>query len=215
MARPATNHEVKKSEIVAAAIKSFARYGYEATTFKTIAQEGGFKSPATVYHYFPGGKIELFTYCLENFQPLLDFRHTIAEQEEPPEIYLRKLAHAYFGMLENELASSMMRIISAEFPHFPALAQKMAQKIAPSIIMPLATYLTRLIHEGVIKPHEPLTLAIQFMGPLFLRGYFLRQIEAVAQLPMKLPDFDQLIDLHIEVFLNGVKLEKEQTDVDK
>lgn len=210
MARPATNHEVKKSEIVAIAIKVFARYGYQATTFKTIAQEGGFKSPALVYHYFPGGKVELFTYCLTTFQPLLNFRHTLVEHEGEPEVFLHNLARAYFDMLQDPITSDMVRIVMAEIPHFPMLAQNLAQKMAPMLMLPLAAYITKLIEEGVIKRENPLTLAIEFMGPLFLRGYLLRQIETYAQLPVTLPSFEEVIDSHVTNFLNGVRLNKEQ-----
>src|SRR3978361_866041 len=115
MARPATNHAARKAEIGAAALKSFAVYGYEGTSNKTIALEGGFKSPALIYHYFPGGKPELFQTCLEEFQPLKTFQQIMeGDFELSVEEYLRKLGLNYLNMVNDQTVRSVIRIVVTE-----------------------------------------------------------------------------------------------------
>lgn len=201
MARPATNHEAKKAEILAAAIKSFAAYGYESTSNKTIAKEGGF-SAGLIYHYFPGGKNELFAACLEQFQPLKTFSQTIHDDTDaPPEVYLRKMARAYLKLTEDETTMRLIRLIFMEIPRQPELAQIMAQRMAPVVVLPMVSYLGKQNTQGNIKPQHPLAMVMQFFGPLFIRA-LLRPIE--NNMPLPPPTNDELVEALVETYLHGL-----------
>lgn len=205
MARPATNHATRKAEIVGAAIKSFAAYGYEGTSNKTIAQAGGFRSPALIYHYFPGGKSELFLACLEEFQPLKDFQHiTESDFNAPLEIYLRKLASAYLKLIQNETTRWLIKIFLTEAARFPELAEIMPRRLVPVVVVPILTYLGKSAAKGEVQLKQPLALVMQFFGPLFART-ILQQIGIPNKfLPVPLPTDAELVDSIVETFLHGI-----------
>src|SRR5690348_3160304 len=109
MARTPIYHEEKKAQIVQAALATFARYGYEGTTNKLIAEEAGKLigsegkpiSPALIYHYFPKGKSELFEACLAQFPPLHQLRDTIVGNlDQPPQVFIRVVARTYNELLK-------------------------------------------------------------------------------------------------------------------
>lgn len=206
MARPATNHETKKAEISAAALKSFAHYGYEGTSTKTIAEEGGFKSPALIYHYFPGGKFELFLACFEDFEPLKKFRDTLVIAEDtPPEEFFRLLARAYMQLLREDVTYQMLRIVVTEIPRIPELKAVFPQKMAPLLAYPIITYMSKLIMQGRLKPVNPLVLIMQLLGPLFTRIFLFRSFE--ENMPFPTPTDEELIETVVEGFVRANLLE--------
>lgn len=205
MARPATNHEARKAEIVAAAIKSFASYGYEGTSNKTIAQAGGFKSPALIYHYFPGGKPALFQACLEEFQPLKTFQHSMdSDFDAPLEVYLRKLASNYLEMVQDETVGRVIRIILTEAPRFPELVEIIPRRMFPVMVQPTLAYLSKYAATGQIQVKQPIALAMQFFGPLFARTV-LRMVGVTDKMiPLPFPSDEEFVESMVETFLHGV-----------
>ncbi len=205
MVRPSSNHNLKKAEIVAAALKSFAVYGFEGTTNKTIAKEGGFKSPALIYHYFPDGKTELFRACLDQFQPLQTFSQLLKTgQDELPEVHLKRLARAYLELLEDETTARIIRIVITEMPRNAELAEMLPRHMLPVMVLPMINYLGQLAASGLIEMKQPLTTVLQFFGPLFLRA-FVGQLGINRYLPIPLPEYDELVDSVVDSFLQNHK----------
>ena len=205
MARPATNHEARKAEIVAAAIKSFATYGYEGTSNRTIAQAGGFKSPALIYHYFPGGKAELFQACLDEFQPLKTFEHSMDNYFDAPlEVFLRQLATNYLKMVQDETVGRVIRIIVTEAPRFPELVEIIPRRMVPVMVHPTLAYLGKYAAEGHIKVTQPIAMVMQFFGPMFART-ILRMVGVNEKvIPFPFPSDEEFVESLVETFLHGV-----------
>ena len=205
MARPATNHETRKAEIVAAAIKSFATYGYEGTSNRTIAHEGGFKSPALIYHYFPGGKPALFQACLEEFQPLKTFQHSMdSDFDAPIEIYLRKLAANYLEMVQDETTGRLIRIILTEAPRFPELVEIIPRRMVPVMVYPTLAYLGKYAASGRLQINQPVAMVMQFFGPLFART-ILRMVGVSEKVvPLPFPSDEEFVESVVKTFLHGI-----------
>lgn len=205
MARPATNHQAKKAEIIAAAFKSFSTYGYEGTSNTKIAAEGGF-SPTLIYHYFPS-KAELFTACVENFQPLKNLGEAVrADTGEPPEIYLRKLAQAYLRITEDENTIRLLRMVITDVPRFPELAQVLPERVAPLIFYPVIGYWMKQAAAGRLEMKHPIAMIMTFYGPLLVRVMF-GQVLAQSHLPFSLPTNEEMVDTVVESFLHGLMSE--------
>lgn len=206
MARPATNHQAKRTEIIAAAFKSFSTYGYEGTSNTKIAAEGGF-SPTLIYHYFPKGKVELFTACVEEFQPLKNLGEAVrTDTNEPPEIYFRKLAQTYLKIADNEETQRLLRMVVTEVPRFPELVQVLPERIAPVIILPVINYLIKQAVAGRIEMKHPIAMMMTFYGPLLVRAMF-GQVLAQARLPFPFPSDEEMIDAVVQSFLHGNLIE--------
>lgn len=75
--------EASRALLVDAARQCFTAYGYEATTVAAILQHAGMARGA-LYHYFPGGKRELFTSVFETINDEFHRRRdTVSEVASP------------------------------------------------------------------------------------------------------------------------------------
>jgi AcrR family transcriptional regulator len=208
MARPDTNREERKAQIARVATHVFARYGYEGTTNKLLAQEiqereGSSFSPALIYHYFES-KEELFKTVAKQFPPPQKIGAILrANMEQPPEIFFRLLAQNYLELLEDTQIAQLVRMIFTESSRHPELTRIMAEEIIPQVILPTSQYLMRQIVEGRIKPAQPASLLLQVFGPLLMR-VFIQAMGIPAQLPFPFPDRQQFVDEWINGLLNGL-----------
>lgn len=211
MARPDTNHEEKKAQIIEAALRTFAEYGYEGTTNKLIAEEvkrstGQSFTPALIYHYFPEGKLQLFTAVMKQYEPLQAVSHSILEDmEAPPEVFLKRVARAYLQIFNNPNALGIMRLLITEGPRHPEIAQQMVANIAPLFIFPLGAYLMQQAELGRLRPVTMPTTIVEFYGPLFA-GKMLGNILKDAS-PFPFPTDEELVETHVQTFLHGLSRE--------
>ena len=214
MARPDTQHEEKKARLVQAATAAFARYGYDGTTNRRIAEEmrrstGREFTPALIYHYFPGGKLQLFAAVMRQYQPIREFGQALLEQADaPPQVFLRRAARSYLRLLKEPTTSRLARILLAEGPRHPELARELVGYIVPLFVLPVVGYLRRQTELGRLKPMDPLAAMFEFFGPLLVRA-FIADMLGDIQPPFPLPDDDTMIERHVETFLHGVAVRDE------
>jgi len=213
MARPDTNHEEKKALIIEAALKTFAHYGYEGTTNKLVAEEvkresGQNFSPALIYHYFPVGKIQLFTAVMGKFEPVQILGQAIADNSnEPPEIFLRRVAEAYIKLFGEPQAVDLMRIAINEGPRYPEVIQNVMGQIGPVFAFPFIAYFGKQIEQGRVKPMPFLNLVLGFFAPLLIRRLV---SSAIGQfIPFPVPSDEEFIESHVQTFLHGLLIEQE------
>lgn len=210
MARPKTNHAEKKAQIITAAQQTFARYGYEGTTNKLIAEEvrrstGESFTPALIYHYFPDGKLQLLEEVVHGYQPLQDLGRVMQQDiDAPPDVFLRNAAQQYIQVFKNQTMAQMVRILFVEGPHHPELAQHIFSRIMPIVLFPLARYLQHQAELGHIRPLNPFAAMFQFFGPLMIRAFATENLRMLGQLPFPLPDDDAMIESHVYTFLHGI-----------
>ncbi len=204
MARPATNHEARKAAIIEAALDCFTRYGYDGATNKLIAEAAGMKSAGIIYHYFPS-KEDLFQACLERVSAFDTMRDTVAaNQNDPPDIFLRKVGIAYLTMMRNDqrLVRLFLLVMSSVHSH-PELPPLALRRIVPAFIQPLFAYLQRQTELGALRPLPPISAGLQFFGPLAIRAI-------TSNLPPKtlpVPQIDDgaFVDNLVQTFLDGAR----------
>jgi AcrR family transcriptional regulator len=203
MGRPATQHEERKAKIIGAALEVFAQNGYDGTSNRLIAQAAGLNSAALIYHYFPS-KTDLFKACLERSTALEEFQRELkGGQEQPPEIYLRRVGMSYLKTLtQGQIRRMAPMLLSAAQSH-PELLPIMMGKLTEVIIFPLITYFTRQVAEGRLRDIQPISAGQIFMGPLMLRALASRLLEDA--LPFVFPDDEEFVETHVRAFMEGLR----------
>jgi AcrR family transcriptional regulator len=212
MARPATNHEERKSQIIEAALKTFAKYGYEGTTNKLIAQEAGKIinegekqiSPALIYHYFPNGKQELFIEAMKTRPQLHELTHAMLDSMDlPPEQFFRKIATTYYGLIKDETLFAVVRLALIEAPHHPEVSSEVASQIVPVFLLPLVSYFVKQQAMGVLKEMRPDQLAMSLFGPMVMRRLILGVVDP-HKFPIPVSSDEEFIEGIVSNFLDGV-----------
>jgi AcrR family transcriptional regulator len=214
MARPDTNHEERKGQIVRAALHTFARHGYEGTTNKLIAEEvkqqtGGSFSPALIYHYFES-KEELFRGVVEQFPPPHILSQTIKENMyEPPESFFRKVALTYLTLFEDREVASLVKMVITEGGKHPELTSTLAGEIIPQVVVPAIQYVSGQMEVGTLRRTNPLNLLFQFFGALIPRIILASFIDISAMAPVPIPSKEDFIEELVKGYLHGNLLKTE------
>lgn len=117
----------RRQQIIEAAMRVFARDGYHKATIKSIAREGGLRSPALIYHYFDD-KRDLFGAVIGHFQPFHDTPLVDPERagewlELPPELFLPRLLERLLALRDNPDSVRMMRLYFSEASRSPDVAE--------------------------------------------------------------------------------------------
>lgn len=212
MARTPIYHEEKKALIIQAALTTFAKYGYQATTNKLIAQEAGkligqagkAVSPSLIYHYFPEGKEQLFATCLEQFPPLQSLRQRIVDNlEEPPEVFLRMVATTYNELLLTEGVLPIIRLVIGEGGRQPELVAGLFSILAPNVILPILGYFGKQIKAGHTLATKPDQIALQIFASVFMRRTILATLPDAAK-SFLTSDDEEFINTLVQTISRGL-----------
>lgn len=169
MGRPATQHEVKKEEIIQAAIECFARYGFEGTTNKLIAREAGLNSASLIYHYFPS-KTSLFEACLNSFSVMDDLHNTLESGlDKTPEEYLTLVGLTYQRILRDPRLSKIVPMFIGTTQSHQDLIPVLVKRIETVLWLPISRYLQKKTDEGILKSIPAQTGLQIFLGPIIIR----------------------------------------------
>jgi AcrR family transcriptional regulator len=211
MARPATNHEVKKAQIANVAFKAFAKYGFAGTTTKLIAQEakaqGESISAPLIYHYFPGGKEELFLECLKQLPPLQEFSKILKEQHtEPPEVFLPIIVKTYTEFLMTTETLSLLRIAFTEGNTQPQLLRTVLQDFIPNLLMPLLQYFEGQVKVGKIRPMKFDQIMMPLIGSMIIRRIVL-SVLPLDLVPFELSTEEEYKQNLVQTILKGILAE--------
>lgn len=99
--KPRVSQEARRTEVIDAALVEFGLYGYAGTSTSMIANRAGIRQPY-IYALFEN-KRALFLACHDvlNDRIRRTFRETALPEDSPPE-RLRKMGHAYVGLLQDD-----------------------------------------------------------------------------------------------------------------
>lgn len=158
----------RRDHIIAVAAEAFAQEGYGATSMSSIAaQLGG--SKATLYKYFPS-KEALFEAvmgqrCDRMMAPLRDLRSSDSDDLEQ---LLTGFGIRFLEKVYEPGAHDVFRLIHAEGPRFPELAEVFLRSGPDAVIDELCATLARFVAAGRIVCADLRLSAGQFLG--MLRG---------------------------------------------
>ncbi|MBU6450206.1 MAG: TetR/AcrR family transcriptional regulator [Cyanobacteria bacterium REEB67] len=180
----------RREEIIEAASRVFAQYGYRTTDLNQVAEILGV-AKGTIYNYFPS-KVELFMACVELGKNGFYQAHqkAIAEAGEAgPLVQIRQAMCAYFQFFdENPQHIELMMQARSEFKdsNFADPATNLASNLANTLpaaadpdqcppFAPLIELLEQGVADGLIKPlsikgmHDALLNLV--VGAIFSKHY--------------------------------------------
>ncbi len=177
---------LRRTQILAAAIKVFARSGFHRTTIRDIAKEAGV-SDGTIYNYFENKTAVL----MGVLDPLNDIEGREFSAIPPSDVrgFFRELFARRWESLQKDNGDAL-RVVLSEVLVNPELRTLFVQRIiAPTFDLP-EPYLRQLVASGTIRPLDiPLTLrtiTATVLGLIMLRlmeePYILNQWDNVPEL---------------------------------
>ncbi|MBN1428437.1 MAG: helix-turn-helix transcriptional regulator [Anaerolineae bacterium] len=193
--QPEPRREETRRRILEAAMRLFSEQGFARTTTRALAQAAGI-TEMTLFRYF-AGKEQLFEAAVQEYGG----KAVAGEMEAQLTGHYREDLLILGNLLMNILKQrgDAMRMMICEAPHFPAMAEVIAQN--PRILRRmLASYLQRQIDAGQARPVDVDAAANLFWG-MFL-AYRLGA-DLIDEPGVGGASDEEVVTLFVDIFING------------
>ena len=200
LSRRERQKEEKNRALIDAALAVFSRVGFAAAKMDDVAREAGV-SKGTVYLYFDS-KEQLFEEMVKaNMAPLMT---EIAENLSRPSISaterLKSHMRFFYTKILNTNRRQIMRLIMAEGPNFPHLAEFYHANVLSRGQAVIKAIIQQGVESGEFRSMQGHGLAQNIAAGALVAGIWKLVFE-----PFQPLDLDAYFDTHVDLILNGLK----------
>jgi AcrR family transcriptional regulator len=195
----------RRREILEAAAKVFSQKGYHETKVSDIAAEARI-GHGTVYRFFPS-KRALAREVIGGLGAT-GFIESLKEsqvEDIAPDEFLRIIGKKYFGNLRNRLP--VIRFAISEGVRSKEFGRQYYESPLHRLFGHLADFVAEFQKRGVFRQADSFMLGHIFYSMLF--GFLYSQ-ELMWGKEKKPIDLDEMIDLVVDVYLNGVAVKSDK-----
>jgi AcrR family transcriptional regulator len=193
----------RPKEILEAAFAEFSRNGYAATTLDRIAQRAGV-TKGTIYVYFEN-KEHLFISMVRGItQTTLDTVHEMFETHEgsTADLLRAQFSFMYQHIVEDRRRREVVRMLIAEAPRFPELADRYHEEILRPCLDMLRQAIQRGMDRGEIRKSSIVNSPQIVIAPIALLDLWMMMFDDRQPIDLK-----AYFNAHLDLVLNGL-LEK-------
>src|SRR5271155_2905555 len=190
----------RPQEIIEAAFGEFSRNGYASTTLEQIAERAGV-TKGTIYVYFDN-KEHLFISMVREFtKAATETVHGMFETHEgsTADLLRAQFSFIYQHIVEDKRRREVVRMLIAEAPRFPALADRYHEEILRPCLDMLRQAIQRGVDRGEIRPSAVTDCPLVIIAPIALVDVWMMMFDERYPLDLK-----TYFDAHIELVLNGL-----------
>ena len=202
-ARPETRRRRKAErpqEILEAAFAEFSRNGYASTTLEQIAERAGV-TKGTIYVYFEN-KEHLFISMVREFtKAATETVHGLFETHDgsTADLLRAQFSYIYQHIVEDKRRREVVRMLIAEAPRFPALADRYHEEILRPCLDMLRQAIQRGVDRGEIRQAAIVDSPQVVMAPIALVDLWMMMFDDRQPLDLK-----AYFDAHLDMVLNGL-----------
>jgi AcrR family transcriptional regulator len=196
-----STEENTRTKILQAALKLFARSGYDGTTTKDLAKLAGV-AEGTLFRYFPNKKAILIEVAtsgwVEILTDLLTELSEMASYKAVSQVMKRRMLH----MRKN---GDLLRVCFIEAQYHPELREKIQSEVIAKMTDVAEAFFETAMSKGIYRPMNPKIVAQVFLGIFAIAGFSEQTIIDPNASPQALQEMAEGIS---DIFLNGVLVQK-------
>jgi AcrR family transcriptional regulator len=201
--RPETRRRRKAErpqEIVEAAFAEFSRNGYATTTLDQIAERAGV-TKGTIYVYFENKEHLFISMVREITKTTFDTVEEMFESHKGSTAELLRAQFSFFyqHIVEDRRRRDVLRMLIAEAPRFPELADRYYQEIIRPCLDLLKQAIQRGVDRGEIRKSSITDSPQVVIAPIALVDMWMMMFDDRQPLDLK-----AYFDAHLELVLNGL-----------
>jgi AcrR family transcriptional regulator len=201
--RPDTRRRRKAErpqEILEAAFVEFSRNGYASTTLDQIAERAGV-TKGTIYVYFENKEHLFISMVREITKTTLDTVHEMFETHEgsTAELLRAQFSFMYQHIVEDKRRREVVRMLIAEAPRFPELADRYHQEILRPCLDMLRQAIQRGMDRGEFRKSTIVNVPQVVIAPIALVDLWMMMFDDRQPLDLK-----AYFDAHLDMVLNGL-----------
>ncbi|MGF1542519.1 MAG: TetR/AcrR family transcriptional regulator [Pleurocapsa sp.] len=186
-----------RTKILQAALKLFARQGYDGTTTKDLAKLAGV-AEGTVFRHFENKKAILIEVATSGWVELLtDLLTELSEMgsyKAVSQVMRRRMLH----MRQN---SDLLRVCFIEAQHHPELREKIQSEVIAKMTDVAEAFFETAMEKGIYRKMNPKIVAQVFLGIFAIAGFSEQTIIDPNASPQALQEMAEGIS---DIFLHGV-----------
>jgi AcrR family transcriptional regulator len=190
----------RPQEILEAAFVEFSRNGYAMTTLDQIA-EGAGVTKGTIYVYFENKEHLFISMVREVTKAALDTVHEMLETHEgtTADLLRAQFSFIYQHIVEDRRRREVLRMLIAEAPRFPELADRYHQEILRPCLDMLRQAIRRGMDRGEFRKSAIVDLPQIVIAPIALVDLWMMMFDDRQPLDMK-----AYFNAHLDLVLHGL-----------
>jgi len=190
----------RPGEILEAAFTEFARNGYAATTLDAIAERAGV-TKGTIYVYFENKEHLFISMVRELTKATLDtMQDLVAHHAGSTADLLREaFRYIYARIVEDTRRREIARMLIAEAPRFPELADRYRDEVHGPCVALLDQVIARGIARGEIRPSAITACPQVIIAPIAQVDLWIMMYDDRQPIDLK-----AYFDAHVELVLKGL-----------
>src|SRR6202046_5121585 len=190
----------RPGEILEAAFAEFSRNGYASTTLDQIAERAGV-TKGTIYVYFENKEHLFISMVREITKAKFDIIHGMLETHEgsTADLLRTQFSYMYQHILEDARRREVARMLSAEAPRFPELADRYHEEILRPCLEMLRQAIQRGIDRGEIRNTAIVNSPQVVIAPIALVDLWMMMFDNRQPLDLK-----AYFEAHLDLVLNGL-----------
>jgi len=190
----------RPQEILEAAFSEFSRNGYATTTLDQIAERAGV-TKGTIYVYFDNKEHLFISMVHELMKGTLDTVQDMFERHEgsTTDLLRAQFSFIYRNIVEDRRRREVMRMLIAEAPRFPALANRYHEEIHRPCMELLKQAIQRGIDRGEIRRSAATDCPLVIIAPIALVDVWMMMFDDRHPLDLK-----TYFNAHLDLVLNGL-----------
>ena len=190
----------RPQEILEAAFVEFSRNGYAMTTLDRVAERAGV-TKGTIYVYFENKEHLFISMVREITKATLDTVHEMLETHEgtTADLLRAQFSFIYQHIVEDRRRREVLRMLIAEAPRFPELADRYHQEILRPCLDMLRQAIRRGMDRGEFRNSAIVDLPQIVIAPIALVDIWMMMFDDRQPLDMK-----AYFNAHLDLVLNGL-----------
>jgi AcrR family transcriptional regulator len=190
----------RPQEILEAAFVEFSRNGYAMTTLDRVAERAGV-TKGTIYVYFENKEHLFISMVREITKATLDTVHEMLETHEgsTADLLRAQFSFIYQHIVEDRRRREVLRMLIAEAPRFPELADRYHQEILRPCLDMLRQAIQRGMDRGEFRNSAIIDLPQIVIAPIALVDLWMMMFDDRQPLDMK-----AYFNAHLDLVLNGL-----------
>jgi AcrR family transcriptional regulator len=190
----------RPQEILEAAFIEFSRNGYAMTTLDRVAEHAGV-TKGTIYVYFENKEHLFICMVREVTKAALDTVHEMLESHEgtTADLLRAQFSFIYQHIVEDRRRREVLRMLIAEAPRFPELADRYHQEILRPCLDMLRQAIRRGMDRGEFRKSAIVDLPQIVIAPIALLDLWMMMFDDRQPLDMK-----AYFNAHLDLVLNGL-----------
>jgi AcrR family transcriptional regulator len=187
-------------EILEAAFLEFSRNGYAVTTLDQIAERAGV-TKGTIYVYFENKEHLFISMVRELMKVTLDTVQDMFERHEgsTADLLRAQFSYIYENIVEDRRRREVVRMLIAEAPRFPALADRYHDEIHRPCLQLLQQAIQRGMDRGEIRRSAITDCLLVIIAPIALVDVWMMMFDDRQPLNLK-----AYFNAHLDMVLAGL-----------